>query len=226
MGKMIYCIPIIAKDTEEAIRRMGEAGRLADVLEVRLDLMGSFDIGAIVRASGKPVLITCRSVSEGGKGKDGPEKVAGHLISAIEEGADLVDVELAMPPGIRNRILSAAGKRKIIISTHITSGTPSVDMLEKIYTNSIAAGGDIVKIVTMAREWEDNLRILELVNRAKKEGVRIISFCMGPLGRMSRIFSIFMGAYMTFASLEPGQESASGQISIDKMREITGFFSA
>jgi len=221
----MFCIPIIAKDTEEAIRKMGEAGKLADVLEIRLDLMDSFDLKAIVSAAGKPVLITYRSLSEGGKGDAGPEKYADYLISAIKEGAGLVDVELAMPPGIRNRILSAAGKKKIIISTHITSGTPSGDVLENIFVNSIAAGGDIVKIVTMAREWEDNLRILELVNRAKKEGVSIISFCMGPLGRMSRVFSVFMGAYMTFASLEPGQESANGQIAIDKMKEIAGFFS-
>ncbi len=82
-----------------------------------------------------------------------------------------------------------------------------------------------MKIVTMAREWDDNLRTLELVSRASKEGSGIISFCMGPLGRMSRVFSVLMGACMTFASLEEGQESASGQIPIDKMKQITGYFS-
>jgi 3-dehydroquinate dehydratase type I len=221
----MFCIPIIAKDTEEAIRKMAEAGRLADVLEIRLDLMDSFDVKAIVSAAGKPVLITYRSVNEGGKGDAGPEKSAGYLISAIEAGADFVDLELTTPPEIRGRILRRAGKTKIVVSTHITSGTPSGDELEKIYTSSIAAGGDIIKIVTMAGKWEDNLGILELVSRAKKDGIRIISFCMGPLGRMSRVFSLFLGACMTFASLEPGQESANGQISIDKMKEITGFFS-
>jgi 3-dehydroquinate dehydratase type I len=221
----MFCIPIIAKDTEEAIRKMVEAERVADVLEVRLDLMDAFNIKAIVSAARKPVLITYRSVNEGGNGDAGPEKSADYLISAIEEGADLVDLELTMPPEIRDRVLRCTGKAKIIISTHITSWTPSRDELQKIYTGSVAAGGDIVKIVTMAREWEDNLRTLELVNGAKKDGVNVIAFCMGPLGRMSRVFSVFMGAYMTFASLEPGQESASGQISIDKMKEITGFFS-
>ena len=221
----MFCIPIIAQNTEEAVGKMKRAAKVADVLEVRLDLMDSFDLKAIVSAAGKPVLITYRSLSEGGKGDAGPEKSADYLISAIEAGADLIDVELAMPPEIRDRVLRAAGKTKIVISTHITSGTPSGDVLEKIYTSSIAAGGDIVKIVTMAREREDNLRTLELVNRAKKDGVRIVSFCMGPLGRMSRVFSVFMGAYMTFASLEPGQESANGQIAIDKMKEIAGFFS-
>ena len=70
---MVFCIPIIAKDTEEAIKKMGEAGRLADVFEVRLDLMDTFDVRTIVSVSEKPVLITYRSVKEGGKGEAGLE---------------------------------------------------------------------------------------------------------------------------------------------------------
>jgi len=222
----MFCIPIIASNTEEAISKMDIAARLGDVLEVRLDLMGSFDIHRIIKAATKPVLITCRSVREGGMGKDSPEAVSAHLISAIESGANLVDVELSMPRNLRERVLDAGDKTEIIISTHINKGTPSNSELEKIFRESTAAGGDIIKIVTMARDWEDNLRILELVNRAKNEGVKIISFCMGPLGMMSRVFSVLMGAYMTFASLETGQESAKGQIPIDRMKEITGFFAA
>jgi 3-dehydroquinate dehydratase len=49
---------------------------------------------------------------------------------------------------------------------------------------------------------------------------------MGPMGRMSRVFSVPMGAYMTFASLEAGQESANGQIPVDKMKEIMELLSA
>lgn len=221
----MFCIPIIASNTEEAIHRMGVAGRFADVLEVRLDLMESFDIPAIIKAAEKPVLITYRSLKEGGKGKDSPEKVARHLISAIESGTDLVDVELSMSQEIRDKVLSANRKSKVVISTHINTGTPSSAELEKILMDSIKADGDIIKIITMAKTWEDNLRVLELIELAKKENVEIITFCMGPLGRMSRVFSALMGAYMTFASLESGQESANGQIPIDKMKEITGYFS-
>jgi len=220
----MFCVPIIASDTEEAVSKVAAAGRVADVLEVRLDLMDSFDIRRIVRAAEKPVLVTYRSLREGGKGKDKPEQVAGYLLSAVEAGADLVDVELSMSPEIRNMIIGAPGKAEIVISTHVTKETPSDDALEKIYNDSIAAGGDIIKIVTMARQWEDNLRMLGLVSRAKRDKVRIISFCMGAIGRMSRVFSVHMGACMTFASLGPGQESANGQIDIHKMKEIAGYF--
>lgn len=221
----MFCIPIIASNNEEAIEKMGVAANVADALEVRLDLMDSFDVPALVRAAGKPVLITYRTEKEGGKGKDKPEKAADYLVSAIEAGADLVDVELTMPPGIRDRIISSSGKSEIIISTHITSGTPSLKELERLLRDSIAAGGDIIKIVTMAREWEDNVRVLKLIKRAKEEDIRIISFCMGTMGRMSRIFSVPVGAFMTFAAMELGQESADGQIHIEKMKEIMGLLS-
>jgi 3-dehydroquinate dehydratase type I len=221
----MFCVPIIARNTDDAIRKMSIASRVADVLEVRLDLMESFDIPLIIKASEKPALITYRSVGEGGMGKDSPDKVAEHLISAIESGADLVDVELSMPQDQRNRVMDSREKSKIVVSTHITAGTPSDTELEKLLDESIDAGGDIVKIVTMAGTWDDNLRVLELVRRAKEEDVSIISFCMGPLGRMSRVFSLLMGAFMAFASLESGQESASGQIPIEKMKELVEFFS-
>ena len=78
----------------------------------------------------------------------------------------------------------------------------------------------MVKIVTLATDWEDNLRILELIPRARDLGIEIIAFCMGPLGRVSRVFSLFMGGQMTFASLEKGEESASGQIPALDMKKI------
>jgi 3-dehydroquinate dehydratase type I len=221
----MFCIPIIASSTEEVIRKMSIAARLADVFEVRLDLMESFDIPLIIKASEKPALITYRSIWEGGMGKDSPDKVAGYLISAIESGAELVDVELSMPQDQRNRVINSGGGSKIVVSTHITAGTPSDTELERILDESVEAGGDIVKIVTMAGTWDDNLRVLDLVHKAKENDISIISFCMGPLGRMSRVFSELMGAFMTFASLEPGQESASGQIPIEKMKELVEFFS-
>ena len=76
----------------------------------------------------------------------------------------------------------------------------------------------------MARRWDDNLRVLELIPEARDMGVEIIAFCTGPLGRMSRLFSLLMGAHMTFTSIEKGQESADGQIPIMEMKELLRFF--
>ncbi|MFC1868599.1 type I 3-dehydroquinate dehydratase [Thermodesulfobacteriota bacterium] len=220
----MFCIPIIARDTDEALEQMVIAAAQADIMEVRLDLMDSFDLHTIIESAVKPILVTYRSDKEGGKGKAGPEAVADYIISAIQEEADLIDVELSMPLKWRERIFDAKGTSKIIVSTHVNDGTPSRRDLEKIFEDSIATDGDIVKIVTRAQRWDDNLRVLELIPAARERGVEVIAFCMGPLGRMSRVFSLLMGAYLTFTSLKTGMESADGQIPAADMKMILEFF--
>jgi 3-dehydroquinate dehydratase type I len=221
---IMFCIPIIARNTEDALKKMASAAPMADVLEIRLDLMDSFELGPIIQSSVKPILVTYRSDKEGGIGKAAPDIAAGYLISAIQKGAHLIDVELSMPRSWRERIFDARGETGIIVSTHINEGTPSRDDLKRIFNASVAAGGNIVKIVTMARRWDDNLRVLELIPEARDKGVEIIAFCTGPLGRMSRIFSLLMGAHMTFTCIEKGQESADGQMPIMEMKELLKFF--
>jgi 3-dehydroquinate dehydratase-1 len=220
----MFCVPIIAKDTEEAIKKMNLASAQADIIEVRLDMMESFELKPIIMSSVKPVLATYRSEKQGGRGNDDSDMAADYLISAINAGADFIDVELSMDKSPRERIVDAKGKAKIIVSTHVNDMTPSGEGLKTIYDKGITVGGDIIKIVTMASSWEDNLRVLELIPVARDEGVEIIAFCMGPLGRMSRIFSLLMGAYMTFASLETGQESADGQMPVAETRRLVEFF--
>ena len=220
----MFCIPIIARDTEEALRKMATASPLADIVEVRLDLMDSFELGPIIRSSVKPVLITYRSEKDGGMGKADPDTAAGYLLSAIKEGANLIDLELDMPLRARKRVLEARGATRVIVSTHKNNGTPSRDELKRIFNESVGAGGDIVKIVTRASRWDDNFRVLDLIPEARDMGVDIIAFCTGPLGRMSRIFSLLMGAHMTFTSIQKGEESADGQIPIMEMKELIKFF--
>jgi len=220
----MFCIPIIARDTEEALRKMATASPLADIVEVRLDLMDSFELGPIIRSSVKPVLITYRSEKDGGMGKADPDTAAGYLLSAIKEGANLIDLELDMPLRARKRVLEARGGTRVIVSTHKNNGTPSRDELKRIFNESVGAGGDIVKIVARASRWDDNFRVLDLIPEARDMGVDIIAFCTGPLGRMSRIFSLLMGAHMTFTSIQKGEESADGQIPIMEMKELIKFF--
>ena len=68
--------------------------------------------------------------------------------------------------------------------------------------------------------------MLELIPVAHDRGIKIIAFCMGPVGRISRIVSHLMGTYLTFASLEGGEESAEGQIPIKQMKEIVDILKA
>lgn len=222
----MFCIPIVSRENAEALRKIVVAEPLADMLEIRLDVMETFDVGEIIKAASKPILVTYRSKREGGNGGADPETHANYILTAIQKGADLVDVELSLPRRWRKKIFDARGGSEIITSVHRNDATPSRQDLKRIFRDCAGAPSDIVKIVTRAETWEDNLRVLELIPVAHDRGIKIIAFCMGPVGRISRIVSHLMGTYLTFASLEGGEESAEGQIPIKQMKEIVDILKA
>lgn len=216
----MICIPIVARNTDEALEKIVTANTLADMLELRLDVMESFRLDEMVRIASKPVIVTYRSKKEGGKGSADYGTQTRHLLDAIAIGADFVDVEYSMPLDLRRKFFQMQGSFKVIISTHLLNGTPAREKLEDILRRLAATGADIVKIVTRARAPEDNLRVMDLIPIAQKLDVRIIALCMGPMGRISRIASPLFGGYLTFASLEEGEESADGQIPVTEMKRI------
>lgn len=220
----MLCIPIIARDTEEAVKKISEAEKYADICEIRLDIMETFQLKDIIEAAQKPVIVTFRSEKEGGMGLNDPSDVSDILIKAAQEGAACIDVELSMPDKWKRSIIQNSGKSRVIISSHIMDNTPSIDDLKILLDDSINTGGDIIKIVTMAKEWNDNLRVLELIDYAGERSIDIISFCMGALGRISRVCSLLMGGYLTFVSLESGQESAPGQMTVLEMKKALEVF--
>ena len=221
----MFCIPIIARNTDEALKKIARAELLADILEIRLDMMDAFDLPEIIQSTAKPILVTYRSEKEGGRGAANYMTRVHYLSKAIEAGAGFVDVEHSLPLDYRLKLFQMRGSSKLILSKHILNGTPSREKLEDVLKKMAATGADIVKIVTRAGSWENNFRILELIQRAHDQKIKIITFCMGPMGKMSRVFSCLMGGYLTFVSLEAGEESADGQIPVREMKKILECFS-
>ena len=221
----MICVPIIARNNSEAYRKIDIAAPLAQMIEIRLDLMESFNLKELLNASPKPVLVTYRSKRDGGNGSVEYGTRIRYLIDAIELGADFVDVEYRLPLEFRQELFRHREGSQIIISTHLLNGTPSEKTLEEIFRKMAATGADIVKIVARARLWEDTLRVLELIPKAQRLGVKIIAFCIGPIGRITRVYSYLMGGYLTFASLAEGEESASGQIPVNEIKKLLNVLS-
>jgi 3-dehydroquinate dehydratase type I len=216
----MICIPIMAKDTAEAVEKIARANPLADVLELRLDVMESFRLTDMLQAASKPLIVTYRSKEEGGHGSADDETRADYLFEAIEAHVDYVDMEYRMPMEVQRRILQNRRKTKVIVSVHILDSTPPEEELEEILKSLTRTQADIVKIITQAQQPVDNLRVMNLIPRATGMGLKIIALCMGEKGRISRIASPLLGGYLTFASLEQGEESADGQIPVKEMREM------
>ncbi len=214
----MICIPIMARNTSDAFQKMALASTFGDLMEVRLDVMESFDLREIIRAASKPVIITYRSQKEGGMGRASYGELLDYLKAAVRLGADYVDVEYAIPLEHRRLLFEERGNSKLILSKHFCNGTPSKEKLEDLFRKMAATGADVVKIVTYAGDLADNLTVLGLIPLAEKMGVEIVALCMGPSGRISRVACPLLGGAFTFASLEKGQESASGQVPAKEMK--------
>ena len=210
----------MARNNDEAIAKMQKASAYADLLEIRLDSFEKFDLSLLTKATSRPLIVTYRSRKEGGMGNASYSLRIQYLEKAISLGVQYVDLEYGLPLEWRAPILNNPGRSKIIISKHIRHKTPDRPALKQWVQKLIATGAHVIKLVTMANTVEDNIRVLELIPLARQFGVPVITFCMGEKGKISRVASIFMGAFLTFACLDDEQPPAPGQIGVKQMRKI------
>ncbi len=218
----MICIPIAATRTAEVVKKMRRASPLADVIELRIDRMPGVDLKRLLAARCNPVIVTNRSRQEGG-GFNGTEEERVELLKeAVRLGADYVDIEAATDPALKKGLKETLVGRsaQLIVSWHDFSGTPPAKFLKAKLSACMADGPAIVKIVTHATMTADCLRLLELIPYARQRGQAIIAFCMGKPGKISRIMAPLLGSVISYASLEPEEASAPGQLTIHQMREI------
>ena len=214
----MICVPIVGPSMEKALQDISAAEKLADIIELRLDLIAKFDLTALMQATALPCIVTNRTKTEGGQFKGNEEERVQILRQAIEAGADYVDIETSTPKELLKSVLDNKGKTKIILSFHNFSNT--MEDLEPLYEIMCELPGDILKIVTYAQDISDNLKIFKLLKRAQNEGRKLIGLCMGEYGEISRVLSPLLGGFLTFGALETGKESAPGQIPASILKNV------
>jgi len=116
-------------------------------------------------------------------------------------GTDYIDVELTTERSTLQGLIRNKRGTQVILSFHDFRRTPSHKELQRLFDRMVRPGADVIKIVSFARSWEDNLTILSIIPFAKARKQEIVAFCMGEKGKLSRIFSPFLGASWTYASL-------------------------
>jgi len=218
--KQRICIPIVETSLQKALRAIQQANRLADLIELRIDYLKKPKIDTFLKGSQKPFIITNRRKEEGGRYQGDERERLFLLKEAIDLAAEYIDVELRSEKSMLLDLLSNKKETQVILSFHDIQKTPSGKELQKLFARITGLGADIVKIVTFARSWEDNFNVLSLISRARKRNQKIVAFCMGEKGQMSRIFSPLMGAAWTYASLGEKHPSAPGQLTVEQMRSI------
>lgn len=214
----MICVPIVGPTMEQALADIPRAQRFADIIELRLDLISGADPPVLLKAADKPCIVTNRTKVEGGQFKGSEEERVKTLREAMGAGADYIDIEAGTPIHLLQPIMESKGKTQVILSFHDFSQT--LDRLDEVYQTMSRMPADIFKIVTYARDINDNVVIFKILEQAKKDGRKLIAFCMGEKGEVSRILSPVLGGFLTFGSLDAGKESAPGQIPAAILKDI------
>ena len=115
------CVSLTDEQTTDIVDRMVDLEGVADLYEIRGDLVRDLDMLMILRARTKPLLFTCRCVSEGGRFPDEDPRRRMILLEAVKRGFDYVDVEYRSQ---YHEVMVEKAGEGLVVSYHDLEGTP------------------------------------------------------------------------------------------------------
>ncbi|MEO7674233.1 MAG: shikimate dehydrogenase [Pyrinomonadaceae bacterium] len=202
------CVSICVEKANDLEKQLEQAQELADIVELRFDCLNTADLETSLRnlptaSRDKPILHTLRSTEQGGK-----------RILTKEERANFWAIDLDREwADLEEDIIEDSNKWRVekrICSFHDFSGS-SPD-LNEVFDRLAATNADVVKIAIEAVDIVDSIPVWKLLERAKNKNRSMIPIAMGEAGKWTRILGLAHGAFMTYASLISGAETAPGQI--------------
>jgi 3-dehydroquinate dehydratase-1 len=218
LDKRAAIVAAISEDPLTLARAAADMG--ADILEIRLDLLGintSEDAADVLKElrsdTGLPCIATNRLQAEGGNW-EGSEDDRITLLEEILPFTDAIDVELSADTGLRERLVEKAKKtgRTVIISSHDFESTPDKPIIRNILELSRQAGADIAKLAVMPNSMQDVLDLLEVTLNEDN----VCTIAMGQLGKHTRIVGPCYGSKLTYASVSSAV--APGQLKVQELK--------
>lgn len=211
------CVSVCAETVDDLIAKERLAESQADIIELRIDCLPPGDIDVFFeRLSatplGKPLLMTFRSPTQGGRNSASLDERKAFW---SKERPDIwaVDVEEDMLAVTRHW-------PRRIVSFHDLSGDSQG--LNAVFEHLLSAATDIVKFVVKTNDVTDSIHLwkLFLLARSQNPNKQIIPIAMGEGGKWTRILGLAYGAYMAYASVAAGYETAEGQITAKDLNEV------
>ncbi|MEW6595847.1 MAG: type I 3-dehydroquinate dehydratase [Thermodesulfobacteriota bacterium] len=216
----LVCVSVAQPTVELALAAARGLAGQADVIELRLDAMTRPAVAQFMEKIRTPLLFTNRAQWEGGLFRGEEKKRGALLLEAAAAGCAYVDLELKADLGLRRELLAAATTSRVILSWHNFTETPDDRTLAEILAQQMASGAQIGKMVTMAHTWQDALRVLQLQLAAAASNFPLIAFCMGAPGVISRLATLELGGYMTYAAPDEASATAPGQLALATLNQL------
>lgn len=219
MSAALLCETVTGRTMGELIAAR-DAATSADMVELRLDGVRGCDVARALDGRGRPAIVTCRPIWEGGRFDGADEERRELLGEALSRGAEYVDIEW--------RALSAGGGRgvldglvgshgdRVVLSSHDFDRVPG-DLGARAAAMR-ASGAAVIKVAVMTPRLCDTLPLLEIA-RGREDAVVI---GMGDAGVPTRLLATRFGSRWTYAgrAVAPGQIPAGRMLADFRFRDI------
>lgn len=241
------CVSVCAETADDLIEQIKRAEELADVIEIRFDCLKQSEIDNFYSKIGNqwqinkkiPLITTLRLKEQGGFRELTQDERDYFWNSGFEIGWADCEEDI-----IENSFSYLWDKR--ICSYHDLECVP--DNLFEIYEKLKETNADVLKIALQTSEITETIAVWKLLERWKAERenlkakklreieelekkinyslirpvrfLQIIPIAMGESGKWTRILGLAHGAFMTYASLDSGSETAPGQVSARDLIEV------
>lgn len=221
------CVSLCEPTVIDLKRAITAAAEVCDLIEVRLDCLDPSEIetGAdalteLLRESKAESILTFRPSHEGGQ-RQLDEATRQTFWSDAIFSESLFDVELDLAEKFNSNetppFLPIDWSRTIC-SHHDFVGVPA--KLNQLYERMCQTPAHVLKVAAQANDATDCLAMFALLDQAHSDGRGMIAIAMGPAGIATRILGPARGAFLTYASLEDGTETAPGQVSVSELHEV------
>src|SRR5436305_5521074 len=217
------CVALFASNPADLMEKIEEAANENSLLELRLDYLPK---PALILPKLKEfagfhrdivLVATCRRAANGGKFRGTVASQSELLLKAAAAGCQLVDIELESARALKAQELEKLRQNAgLMISFHDFRGTKK---LEETWEEMHQFPADYIKIVSTAKSLSDNVKMMRLLEQ-RSDIISTVGVCMGERGIISRILNVRSGSTFTFASAEPGAETAPGQIAARVLRDV------
>ncbi len=223
------CISVCAETADALIEQIKRAEDLADFIEIRFDCLCESEFKVLNSVESEKsfnkilgnktykdsIILTFRPREQGGKRDLSLQEREAFWNSGYDSWGGDFEEDV-----VENHVYWLYGP-PVICSYHDFSGVP--ENLFEIYKRIIFhpnANVDVVKIAVQANDITDTIPIWKLLERAKSENKEIIPIAMGESGKWTRILGLAHGAFLAYAALDSGKETAPGQVSAKDLTEV------
>lgn len=210
----MICISIAQESRRLAMVDMLNAAPQCDLIELRLDRFGKApDVGDLLAAKTKPVLVSCRRRVDGGDWEGSEEERLALLRHCIVSKADYVELEL----DVADQIRPFPPCKRVIAYTNFKE-TPAD--ISDIYAEACSKRADVVKLATLVRTPEEAWPLVQILN---KPTLPTVVVGLGKLGLMLTLLGKRMDAPWVYAALERGMEVYPGQPTVTDLETVYAY---